>query len=99
MHSPSRVMAKLGLYTGEGYAEGLAASTADVQRAMAGMLAIPGRGAVPGVAGGGYGAGASYSSSFYIDKYVQNTTEDARALARRVQDAEGWTRAGFGHRS
>ena len=55
-------------------------------------------------AGGAYGSaaaggGSSYSSSFYIDKYIQNTGEDARALAQRVQDVNGWTRSGFGHRT
>lgn len=99
IHSPSLVMAQLGLYTGEGFAQGIEDSAAQVQRAVSGMLAIPARGKVGVGMGGGFGAGNSYSSSFYIDKYYQNTADDARALAQRVQDANGWRRNGFGHRA
>lgn len=99
IHSPSRVMAQLGLYTGEGFAQGIEDSAAQVQRAVSGMLAIPARGKVGVGMGGGFGGGSSYSSSFYIDKYYQNTADDARALAQRVQDANGWRRNGFGHRA
>ena len=93
MHSPSRAMAQLGQLAGEGFAQGLLSSAAAALAAIA--TRIPVGGAAGAVA---YAAGASFSSSFYIDKYVQNTGEDARALAARVQDVNGWTRAGFGHR-
>ena len=99
IHSPSRVMARLGLFTGEGFAQGIQDSTAQVERAVAGMLSIPGRGRTGAGAGGGLAGGNSYSSSFYIDKYYQRTEDDARALAQRVQDATGWRRNGFGHRA
>lgn len=103
IHSPSKVMEKLGAFTAQGFAQGIERSTASVVRAVDGMMAITRRtpvgayGAAGGV--GGYAAGSSYSSSFYIDKYYQQSSEDARALAQRVQDANGWTRAGFGHRA
>ena len=97
--SPSRVMARLGLFTGQGFAQGIEDSAAQVQRAVSGMLAIPARWKAGVGPGGVYGVGSSYSSSFYIDKYIQNSSDDARALAQRVQDATGWRRNGFGHRA
>ena len=105
MHSPSRAMAALGQLAGLGFAEGLASSAGAVAAAAASLGAIASRIPVPRYAGAagaagmaGAAVGASFSSSFYIDKYVQNTSEDARALAQRVQDANSWTRAGYGHR-
>lgn len=103
IHSPSKVMERLGAFTAEGFAQGIAGSAGSVMRAVDGMAGIARR-APMAAAGGAYGSaaaggGSSYSSSFYIDKYIQNTGEDARALAQRVQDVNGWTRAGFGHRA
>ena len=103
MHSPSKVMEGLGQMAGMGFAQGLLSSSGAVAAAAAALGAIASRIPVGGAAGAGAFAagamaGASFSSSFYIDKYVQNTGEDARALAARVQDVNGWTRAGFGHR-
>lgn len=103
IHSPSKVMERLGAFTAEGFAQGIAGSAGSVMRAVDGMAGIARR-APMAAAGGAYGSaaaggGSSYSSSFYIDKYIQNTGEDARALAQRVQDVNGWTRSGFGHRT
>ena len=103
IHSPSKVMEGLGQMAGMGFAQGLLSSSGAVAAAAAALGAIASRIPVGGAAGAGAFAagamaGASFSSSFYIDKYVQNTGEDARALAARVQDVNGWTRAGFGHR-
>lgn len=105
MHSPSRAMAALGQMAGLGFAEGLASSAGAVAAAAASLGAIASRIPMPRYAGAagaagmaGAAVGASFSSSFYIDKYVQNTSEDARALAQRVQDVNSWTRAGYGHR-
>ena len=103
IHSPSKVMERLGAFTAEGFAQGIAGSAGSVMRAVDGMAGIARR-APMAATGGAYGSaaaggGSSYSSSFYIDKYVQNTAEDARALAQRVQDVNGWTRSGFGHRT
>ena len=101
-NSPSKVMAKIGAFTAEGFAQGIAGSAGSVMRAVDGMAGIARR-APMAATGGAYGSaaagGSSYSSSFYIDKYIQNTGEDARALAQRVQDVNGWTRSGFGHRT
>lgn len=104
IQSPSKVMARLGGFTAQGFAKGIEASSRDVVRAVDGMAGIAagmpvgfggfGRAGFPGMGPGGN----SYSSSFYVDKYIQNTPEDARSLALRVQDATGWTQQGFGHR-
>lgn len=103
IHSPSKVMEGLGQMAGMGFAQGLLSSSGAVAAAAAALGAIASRIPVGGAAGvgafaAGAMAGASFSSSFFIDKYIQNSGEDARALAARVQDVNGWTRAGFGHR-
>ena len=83
--SPSKVMYKLGEYTGEGFANGIEAMTRAVELASLDLVSIPSASAM-GIADASYEYGTSASFTVDVPLYV-NGREFARATAGDMSSA------------
>ena len=97
VHSPSKVMEGIGIYVGQGFAQGIAATIDQVQGAVYGMASA----VVQPFAGSGHGGrgGSTYnsSSSIYVDTYYQNSAEDISYINQQLADMQRRQLQGFGH--
>lgn len=80
IHSPSRVFAQLGRYTGQGFTAGIASQEAHVQMAMASLVTPPAVGDIappggPGAAGGAVAGGGTIN--------IYNPVQEKRAELNR----------------
>ena len=83
--SPSKVMYKLGEYTGEGFANGIDAMTRAVELASLNLVSIPNASAM-GISDASYEYGSSASFQIDVPLYV-NGREFARATAGDMDSA------------
>ena len=88
--SPSKVMKKLGYYTGEGFAIGIENTYRQVQAAMGGLYSLQPAGAIGGTISAGMSDDYSYNVSARYEVIVPvelNGREIARATANDMQTA------------
>ena len=88
IHSPSRVFAEIGMYTGEGFALGIERSYRQVQSAMGGLYSLQPAGALGGTMS--LSDDYSYNSTARYEVIVPvnlNGREIARASASDMQTA------------
>ena len=88
--SPSKVMKKLGTYTGEGFAIGIESTYRQVQAAMGGLYGLQPAGALGGTINAGMNDAYSYQVSARYEVIVPvelNGREIARASANDMQEA------------
>ncbi|NNG20305.1 hypothetical protein HJ590_12120 [Naumannella sp. ID2617S] len=85
IHSPSRVFAEIGRYSGLGLAQGLAAMTGRVEAAGAALVGAAVPSTVPTIALTGAGSGAaSVTVNVNVDGFVGNSGELARAIVAAI---------------
>jgi hypothetical protein len=99
IHSPSRVMAGLGEFTGQGFAMGIEDSVGSVMNAMDSIIEAT-RAPVEAYAMGGGASGNSFSSNaaIYIDNYHQNSAEDVGYIRDQLAGMQQRELHGFGLR-
>ena len=98
IHSPSRVMASLGEYVAQGFAQGIGSKVEEVEAAayrLSQAVAAPVE--ASGRRGGGSSATYNNSSALYVDKYYQNSAEDIDYLSRQLADRQQLQLQGYGH--
>lgn len=99
IHSPSRVMMEMGMFTGVGFARGIDDSIVSVRQAVGRMARATAF--HPALSYGGAGAtinGQTYNSnrSIYIDKYNQYSAQDVEGLMEAMDDVNTYNQRGRG---
>lgn len=98
IHSPSKVMASFGAFTGMGLAEGIERSISQVQAASV-RMARAAEAPVQSAAGNIYNGGNSTINHYFsVGTYNQNSDSDMDALARRVAGVQRGARQAYGRR-
>ena len=96
INSPSRVMAGLGRYVTEGFAQGIGSAVDEVQSA-AWILARSVTSPLASAARSGGSRTYNSSSALYIDKYYQNSSDDIDYLSSQMATRQQQQLQGFGH--
>ena len=96
INSPSRVMAGLGRYVSEGFAQGIGSAVDEVQSA-AWILARSVTSPLASASRSGGSRTYNSSSALYIDKYYQNSSDDIDYLSSQMATRQQQQLQGFGH--